>query len=724
MCSSSPTDPRFDDLEEEEIRILYLEPGNFEEPLTGELRKASVIPGVIHNAEGTAALSEEESENINHIPTFRFPGVKPFPKARSSVQYEAVSYAWESLEKPHSINIHKKGDVAITDSLFDLLRHFRYTHRHRKLWVDGVCIDQANVSERNHQVAMMADIFSASLKVLVWLGAGASTDSIAFATMDVCTSLLEAFDSAVGTEASDPWDMINLDVLRTALCEYTGSHASFRRDMNSQEDVAIAALTSISTIFEAKWFQRLWVVQETHPTYNIAYFRGYHEMESSELSAALGVLEENVIILRSRDIRIDCTALSHMVDHVTSYTSPTMHGGSIISHFIGYSVWQCHDPRDRVFAFRRTLGLESFDELRPDYQLDDVEVFRKLVCVCLNARDRPLNATNSEVEGAWIEEELRSLTNSALTLALIGTELKLRPKIDWPSWVPDLHELSSASRAKARLYRKEPIRHWSPNTISFEDCWLFHENPLSARVMSDSPNSLQLRGRCFATALEPYPLQSVPDLGPQFSSADTMTRTHVERLAEWFATYFSYVADCVPGVFDMDLRDNLVNFAFYPTMWTSRFWAYGTKLHGDFTHLLDSLVARGTGEKLNLGCVSCDEIFSLAPWWPECPLASERRLWRVQVEGRTDAAWLPVETQAGDDICVIARAPWPFVVRKVDEQSYTLIGDGHIFHTSLMQALGSERQEFEFWPGEPLGFNTDHSPSDEDMTNLSWITLR
>jgi len=137
-------------------------------------------------------------------------------------------------------------------------------------------------------------------------------------------------------------------------------------------------------------------------------------------------------------------------------------------------------------------------------------------------------------------------------------------------------------------------------------------------------------------------------------------------------------------------------------------------------------VTKGTNGKLDLDSWSCDEILSLAPLLPECPLASKRRLWRVQLDGRTDAAWLPAETQMGDSICVIAGAPWPFVIRKFDESSYTLIGDGHTFGTSLIQALGSEEQETEYdlCHGEPLGFNTDFLPSEADIANLPWITLR
>jgi hypothetical protein len=39
------------------------------------------------------------------------------------------------------------------------------------LWIDGICINQVCVEERNTQVSMMADIYRNARRVLVWLGA-------------------------------------------------------------------------------------------------------------------------------------------------------------------------------------------------------------------------------------------------------------------------------------------------------------------------------------------------------------------------------------------------------------------------------------------------------------------------------------------------------------------------------------------------------------------------
>jgi hypothetical protein len=247
MCSSRPSPRTFDHLQEDEIRLLYLDPGTLEEPLTGELKLASITP-----------------DTSGKLP----------PRPHSSLQYEAISYAWGSLEKPHSIKIRDIGEIPITASLFEILRHFRHVHRHRRLWVDGICIDQADISERNHQVAKMADIFSASKTVLVWLGAGEITDSLAFAAMEVCRGL-------AGPDGDN--DNIDLEMLDDTLCQYTGTYAPLRWNLELEETVVVKALKSIFNIFQATWFERIWVVQETNAFRDVLWFRGYHGTATHDL---------------------------------------------------------------------------------------------------------------------------------------------------------------------------------------------------------------------------------------------------------------------------------------------------------------------------------------------------------------------------------------------------------------------------------------------------------
>lgn len=745
--SNSPTTSW--DLRHDEIRVLQLAPGNIKDPLSGELETASITHGTLRHAKGTTScsrqprrLSSESGDskyNERGAPLFdsNYTFNSELSRPRSSVQYEAISYAWGNLNKPHSIHIIRGiGEIAITMSLSELLRHFRYVHRQRNLWVDAICIDQNNTAERNRQVRMMADIFAASTTVLVWLGVGEHTDSLAFATIEACSDLV-----ITGTEKD-----IDLETLRIALCEYTGPHACFRRDLKAQEDVAIAGLASVLDISQAKWFQRLWVVQETNRRIakKVTFCKGYHaiDRDDSYLWNALFVLQDAARTSRFPSIRADPEALRRIMDHLASSEVTINNGGQTISKFLAYSDKRCYDPRDRVFALRRMLGLESFDDLQPDYGLDHVEVFRRLMCACLTPNSRPIDilkavgedaeeyggereGKNTEEGGKEDEEEDGNeedededdaceeneyYIHSALALALTGTELEPRSDLNSPSWVPNLHKLSDASRAKSLLYNRSFVGLRTPDP-TFDKNWSSHwhtyEKHFHALVLPESPYLLLLRGRCFADARERCLIPSVPDLGLDSLFADTMRRSHVEIVAKWFTTFCCFVAHCMPNVFDMGLEKDLVSFAFYPTSWIAR--SLSRKQHEDSIQDLKLLVAAGTDGRMSLSSSLCAELLDISSSLPVCPLASARKLWQVQSENKTDIAWVPAATQMGDEICVVAGAPWPFVVRKVDENSYTLVGDAHLFGTSLTEALkgaqNDAQRQGKFWHGQPLGFN-------------------
>jgi hypothetical protein len=60
--------------------------------------------------------------------------------------------------------------LLVTQTCFDALRRLRRRIRIRTLWIDGICIDQSSTEEKNHQVALMRDIYSSAYSVVVWLG--------------------------------------------------------------------------------------------------------------------------------------------------------------------------------------------------------------------------------------------------------------------------------------------------------------------------------------------------------------------------------------------------------------------------------------------------------------------------------------------------------------------------------------------------------------------------
>jgi hypothetical protein len=60
----------------------------------------------------------------------------------------------------------------------------------RRLWVDALCINQADIQERNYQVRLMSRIYTQAREVVVWLGVGG--DPAESAVMDSAMRILQS----------------------------------------------------------------------------------------------------------------------------------------------------------------------------------------------------------------------------------------------------------------------------------------------------------------------------------------------------------------------------------------------------------------------------------------------------------------------------------------------------------------------------------------------------
>jgi hypothetical protein len=87
----------------------------------------------------------------------------------SNYLYEALSYVWGSEDTPQSIIIDNH-ELAVTQNLYIALLHLRDREIPRIIWIDAVCINQADEKEKEHQIQFMPIIYAKASRVIVWLG--------------------------------------------------------------------------------------------------------------------------------------------------------------------------------------------------------------------------------------------------------------------------------------------------------------------------------------------------------------------------------------------------------------------------------------------------------------------------------------------------------------------------------------------------------------------------
>lgn len=87
-------------------------------------------------------------------------------------QYCALSYCWGTLAGKRTIILDEK-ELQITVNLDDALRQLGNSYG--MLWVDAICINQADNPEKSREVLRMGDIYSLASGVVAWLGVADKT---------------------------------------------------------------------------------------------------------------------------------------------------------------------------------------------------------------------------------------------------------------------------------------------------------------------------------------------------------------------------------------------------------------------------------------------------------------------------------------------------------------------------------------------------------------------
>ncbi|KAK3678917.1 hypothetical protein LTR78_001370 [Recurvomyces mirabilis] len=97
--------------------------------------------------------------------------------------YNAISYTWGDEKFSEKLYTIQSGEedtyLLISPSVSRILRGLRGQDARVRLWVDAICVNQANLAEKNDQVPRMDSIYRLASQTLVWLGEGDHTISLA-----------------------------------------------------------------------------------------------------------------------------------------------------------------------------------------------------------------------------------------------------------------------------------------------------------------------------------------------------------------------------------------------------------------------------------------------------------------------------------------------------------------------------------------------------------------
>ena len=372
----------------------------------------------------------------------------------SAPPFDALSYTWNDpnsayLEAPFVARHVSYGEATyditcdnhlfrVHANLYDALRFLQDMparvcgrSRPKYFWIDAICIDQSNLSERAEQVALMSDLYRGAKNIIAWLGPQDATTKQAFKTMEILRPLLDPNLPVSGADVARlekayghiaPSDFFDTSIYNTKL---------------GIKPITLEMWASFALLVHRPWFERVWVVQEVTLAKTISLVCGLDYIDWDDLARIIWFL----LAVKWDPFVSPYTLRGHFERNSQSMFRlmgrGLEHGGqeplqlTIVRTFtrsVGpYKLddllerlrfCKATNPRDKVFALRNIANpadgvLGTYGSLiSPDYGIAIELLYIRVTKAIINARGdlKILNAKESDSQ-----RELKSL----------------------PSWVPD-----------------------------------------------------------------------------------------------------------------------------------------------------------------------------------------------------------------------------------------------------------------------------------------------
>jgi hypothetical protein len=349
--------------------------------------------------------------------------------------YVALSYTWGPPgDEIPAYTIADKIPVLLNErkllvfpNLFHALKRIRGAWNFKKgpqhIWIDALCINQDDTSERASQVTIMDQIFQRASYTIVWLG---ESDNHTLQAMRLVKVLSQI--------PPDPADEAREKALRAiGISPY--SDERIYMDMEPWQPWM--------TLLARRWFSRLWIVQEIVLSKNMVVQVGGVFVEWADLVLAFqvmyttglgqlfpdstGTIDVSKRSVSLENIRQACAGLEIGVEFIEKevqawFDCSTITSTSLLMYFcLVHRSCDAQDPRDKVYGL---LGIVN-------------DLSRRMAIVPSVIQPAYDEAVSVNAVFQELAERLLKETGSlALLSTVTDSAILRRPYL--PSWVPDL----------------------------------------------------------------------------------------------------------------------------------------------------------------------------------------------------------------------------------------------------------------------------------------------
>jgi hypothetical protein len=236
-----------------------------------------------------------------------------------------VKYNYLTIPSPTIYFKNEREKLIVGKNCHSALRRLRLPNKDRTVWIDAICIDQENLTERSSQVRLMNEVYSRAARVMVILG-----DQVPECRLLQKRSewFIKMFGGDLSTVSALP-NSRGLDLLNI---------------VPSSKSV----IDQLEKLFEEPWFKRTWVLQEVYKKRRITVIYG---------SASLPITVLKWICYGDSGIKSTRGALPRPLTFLwtsqVEYSTPQFNLWNRL-----YKSREClaSNPRDKIFALKSLLG--------------------------------------------------------------------------------------------------------------------------------------------------------------------------------------------------------------------------------------------------------------------------------------------------------------------------------------------------------------------------------
>ncbi|KPI43223.1 uncharacterized protein AB675_6945 [Cyphellophora attinorum] len=337
--------------------------------------------------------------------------------------FGAVSYCWHDPTPVASITIDGQ-PFGVAQNLLDFLQNrfvkpvpFGMYNAGAfwtwDLWIDAICINQADLEEKTEQLNSMHHIYCTAKGVIAWLGKEEPFTKAAFLALHMRWAMNNGFLT--------PDQTLDLEQKAAAL---------------GRDDVV--------ALSRNPYFSRTWIVPEVicsdtrlmlHSGRFVVPFsslRAFSALDKGTIATqgapdalvkdGLSIAVESLLYTKDRNKRAMASAPGG-----NRQTGDPLH--TFVTTVLDHKSKQCSDPRDKIFAFRGLPTAQALDEqYAPRFEADYTMSFDEVAVATLSYIDRLSGVDESELAGAVVPEFV-VMSLFGVDLASDGFRAWLRGKV-------------------------------------------------------------------------------------------------------------------------------------------------------------------------------------------------------------------------------------------------------------------------------------------------------